>query len=206
MRELYRKPADITGLLLAGGRSRRMGGRDKGLLLLNGKPLAAWSLERLRFQVDSIIVSANRNIDEYQSLLKAPIISDKMGEYSGPLAGIASGLSEITTPWMVTAPCDSPFVAEDYVSRLFKQVSEKEVQIAVAHDGERLQPVFMMINLNIREKLEKYLDKGGRKIDAWLSEVPWVSVDFSDKTEMFLNLNTPEDLKEIEIYLTGETT
>ena len=184
----------VTGLLLAGGQARRMGGNDKGLLPLNGRPLAAWGLERLAPQVDEALISANRNQAQYEKL-GASVISDSIDGFVGPLAGFVSGLQQAKNQWIVTAPCDSPFLAEDYVERMIATMSKQSVDAVVAHDGNRLQPVFILINCRLREGLFQFLESDQRKIDLWLDQTNWCMTDFSDCPDMFLNANTPEELE-----------
>ena len=184
----------VTGLLLAGGRARRMGGNDKGLLPLNGRPLAAWGLERLAPQVDELLISANRNQAQYEEL-GAAVISDSIDGFVGPLAGFVAGLQQAKNQWVVTAPCDSPFLAEDYVERMIATMSKQSVDAVVAHDGNRLQPVFILINCRLREGLFQFLESDQRKIDLWLGQTNWCMTDFSDCPDMFLNANTPEELE-----------
>ena len=184
----------VTGLLLAGGRARRMGGNDKGLLPLNGRPLAAWGLERLAPQVDELLISANRNQAQYEKL-GASVISDSIDGFVGPLAGFVAGLQHAKNQWVVTAPCDSPFLAEDYVERMIATMSEQSVDAVVAHDGNRLQPVFILINCRLQEGLFQFLESNQRKIDLWLDQTKWCVTDFSDSPDMFLNANTPEELE-----------
>jgi len=184
----------VTGLLLAGGQARRMGGNDKGLLPLNGRPLAAWGLERLAPQVDEVLISANRNQAQYEKL-GAAVISDSIDGFVGPLAGFVAGLQQAKNQWVVTAPCDSPFLAEDYVARMIATMSEQSVDAVVAHDGNRLQPVFILINCRLQEGLFHFLESGQRKIDLWLDQTEWCVTDFSDCPDMFLNANTPEELE-----------
>ena len=103
---------DITGLVLAGGMGRRMDSRDKGLIAFRGKPMVAHVIERLAPQVGSLIINANRNLDQYGGL-GYPVVSDEVSGYAGPLAGLHAGLRACTTPLIVTAPCDSPFLPTD---------------------------------------------------------------------------------------------
>ncbi len=192
----------ITGLLLAGGRARRMGGEDKGLLPLAGQPLAAWALKSLSVQVGHLLISANRNHQRYREL-GAEVVSDTLGDFSGPLAGFAAGLGQIQTPWLVTVPCDSPLVVLDYVSRLWAAIEPGGIDAVVAHDGNRLQPVFSLLRRGVLGDLEAFLDLGERKIDLWLERLSWRIVDFSDAPDMFLNVNTPEDLARVEARITA---
>ena len=193
----------VSGLLLAGGQARRMGGADKGLLTLGGRPLVAWGLERLAGQVSEVMISANRNQADYRQL-GVPVISDSVSGYAGPLAGLASGLGQISHDWILSAPCDSPLLADDYAVRMWTAAAPGGLDAVVAHDGERLQPVFMMLSRQSRSGLEGFLAGGGRKIDLWLEQIPHARVDFSDRQEMFLNVNTPEDLEDMESRIAND--
>jgi molybdopterin-guanine dinucleotide biosynthesis protein A len=152
--------------------------------------------------VDHLLISANRNHERYREL-GAEVISDTIGDFSGPLAGFAAGLAQIRTPWLVTAPCDSPLVVPDYVSRLWAAIEPGGIDAVVAHDGNRLQPVFSLLRRGVLGDLEDFLDLGERKIDLWLERLSWRIVDFSDSPDMFLNVNTPEDLARVEARITA---
>lgn len=195
--------SEVSGLLLAGGQARRMGGADKGLLMLGGRPLVAWGLQRLAAQVGEVMISANRNHTHYEKL-GVPVISDSLSGYAGPLAGMVAGLGKASRGWVLNAPCDSPLLAKDYAARMYAAGESGEFDVVVAHDGKRLQPVFMMLNRQSQPSLEGFLAGGGRKIDLWLGDVSHVKVDFSDHEEMFLNVNTPEDLEEMESRIAGD--
>ena len=150
----------VTGLVLAGGRARRMAGRDKGLIELGGRPMAHWVVQRLVPQTASVMISANRNFDRYSNL-GFEVIRDVDDGFLGPLAGISAGLTRSTTPWLVTVPCDSPLLVTDLVVRLAAAVPENGSGIAVAHDGNRLQPVFSLIHRDLAPDLVDFLRAGG---------------------------------------------
>jgi molybdenum cofactor guanylyltransferase len=192
----------ITGLVLAGGRALRMGGSDKGLVDLAGKPMVAWVIDCLREQVDELIINANRNQDVYGAMGYS-VVADRSGDFQGPLAGMASGIQAATGEWLLTAPCDSPLVSPLLAQRMW-QACERGAEIAVAHDGERLQPVFAMIRCNLLESLQAYLDSGGRKIDRWYREHAMQEVDFSDCQDTFLNINEPADREQLEARLAAQ--
>lgn len=192
--------ADITAVILAGGRATRMGGTDKGLVTLNNRAMIEYVIETLRPQAGTLLINANRNLDIYRRY-GCPVISDDLEGYHGPLAGIASAMRAAGTDLLLVTPCDSPFLPDDLVRRLFDQMLENHADISVAHNGKRMQPVFALINTGLRDSLRDYLDKGGRKIDLWYNQHTMVSVDFADKPETFLNINTPEDILEIESRL-----
>ena len=190
----------VTGLVLAGGRARRMAGQDKGLIELAGRPMVHWVVQRLVPQTASVLISANRNFERYADM-GFEIIRDVDDDFLGPLAGMSAGLTRSATPWLVTVPCDSPLLVADLVVRLSAAIPEKGIGIAVAHDGNRLQPVFSLIHRDLASDLVDFLHSGGRKIDLWLDRHVWARVDFSDHPDMFLNINTPEELAELEKQL-----
>ena len=187
---------DITGLILAGGRARRMGGVDKGLVILGGKPLVAHVVQRLAPQVEQIIISANRNLSEYRNWADT-VVKDSIGVYDGPLAGMASGIEVSTTDYVLTTPCDSPLLALDLANRMYGELTSTKAKVAVATDGKRLQPVFMLIHRSLLTSMVAFLQSGERKIDKWFDQHKVTVVDFSDEPETFININTLEEKEEL---------
>ena len=184
---------DVTALVLAGGRGQRMGGTDKGLIELSGKPMIEHILERLEPQCDHIIINANRNVDRY-AVYGHPVLRDSLGDYQGPLAGFSTGLKHAKTPFIMTLPCDAPDLPADLVERMLTTMNERQADIAVAHDGERMQPVYALIRTALHGNLGQFLDSGDRKIDRWYALNNTVTVDFSDVRDIFRNVNTPEQI------------
>lgn len=184
---------NVTGIVLAGGMGRRMGGLDKGLLPFQGKPMVAHVLERLRPQVAEILVNANREIDAYAQF-GFPVIPDAIGGYAGPLAGLHCGLSAAHHPLAVTVPCDSPFLPLDLVARLHAALQQNDADLAVARTGNQPHPVFCLCRTSVLPNLTQFLAGGGRKIDAWYASLNTVEVAFDDEAEAFANINTPEEL------------
>ena len=186
--------SDVTGVILAGGQARRMGGQDKGLVMLDGKPMVEIIIDVLKPQTAKLLINANRNHDHY-SQYGLELVADELSGYCGPLAGMASALKTINTDYMVTAPCDSPFIPIDLVQRLADALENKSTEISVAHDGERIQPVFCMLKKTLIQSLTDYLAAGERKIDRWFKQHDFAIADFSDKPETFDNINTHEDVE-----------
>lgn len=184
---------NVTGIVLAGGMGRRMGGMNKGLLPFQGKPMVAHVLERLRPQVAEILVNANREIDAYAQF-GFPVIPDAIGGYAGPLAGLHCGLSAAHYPLAVTVPCDSPFLPLDLVERLHAALQQNDADLAVARTGDQPHPVFCLCRTSVLPNLTQFLAGGGRKIDAWYANLNTVEVAFDDEAEAFANINTPEEL------------
>lgn len=192
---------EVTGVILAGGKARRMGGLDKGLVDVNDRPMIDWVIEALRPQVAGILVNANRNRDEY-ARFGCPVIDDGDLDFRGPLAGFASGMQAAGTPYIVVVPCDSPLISDDLVQRLHAALTAAGSRIAVAHDGERLQPVFALLDRSLFTDLAAYLDAGGRKIDRWYDRHGYAIADFSDAVDTFANVNAPADRAALEQELT----
>jgi molybdenum cofactor guanylyltransferase len=183
---------DITAVILAGGQGRRMGGEDKGLLEIDGRPLAAILIEQLERQGVDIVINANRNHERYRRF-GYRVISDQLQDYQGPLAGFASAMTAVDSAWILTLPCDGPLLADDYVARFVEAAAREQAPVLVADDGERLQPVHALISTDLLPSLNRFLDSGDRKIDRWYALHNYARVDFSDCADMFRNINTPDD-------------
>ncbi len=188
---------DVTAVILAGGQARRMGGQDKGLIEVSGKAMIEYVIAALQPQLDKIIINANRNLDSYSQYGK-PLVADDGDGFNGPLAGMASCMKAIDTDYMITVPCDAPRLPDDFVARMFTVLQDEQADISVADNGERIQPVFALLKCTLQDSLIAYLDSGGRKIDHWYRQHAMVTVDFSDKPDTFINVNTLEDLRNIE--------
>jgi molybdopterin-guanine dinucleotide biosynthesis protein A len=193
-------PEQVTGLILAGGRATRMGGMDKGLVPIGGRPMIAWVIDALQPQVAEVLINANRNHDCYGEF-GSKVIDDGDGEFRGPLAGMASGMRAAAAPWLAVVPCDSPLIHGALVARLYEAAVSSGSRIAAAHDGERLQPVFALLACDLLDDLTGYLDDGERKIDRWYARHRFESVDCSDMAESFANINAPEDKRLLEAAL-----
>ena len=187
-------PEQITGLVLAGGLGRRMGGVDKGLSLLDGEPLVEHIIRRLAPQVGQLIINANQNHDIYAGF-GYPVVGDRIEGHAGPLAGLEAGLAACTTPYLLTVPCDSPFLPADLVSRLAACLTAHKASIAVARTGEQLHPVFSLIRSDELPELQAFINAGGRRMEAWLRRLCWAPCPFDDCPEAFANINTPDELR-----------
>ena len=190
----------VTGLILAGGQASRMGGEDKGLILLNDKPLVMHVLERLMPQVHRTVISCNRNHEQY-SRFGCPLITDELRplseppSFNGPLAGIIAGMREIDTPYTLIVPCDCPALPLDLQTKLFAGLTSENKDIAVPFDGDRRQPLFLLIKTQLLSTLQEYYEQGGRSIRVWLNGESITDVSFSNETGSFTNLNTQKELR-----------
>lgn len=187
----------ITGLILAGGRGTRMGSIDKGLQLLDGLPMVAHVIQRLTPQVGHLMISANQNLEAYRQF-GLPVLPDEITGFAGPLAGLQTGLRHVQTPYLVTAPCDGPFLPEDIVARLWKGMEDQNADVAIAVTGEsesrRAQPVYCLLKTSLQPQLERYLESGKRKMDGWYAPLKVAEVLFKDEIS-FRNINTLEELQ-----------
>lgn len=174
-----------------------MGGVDKGLQDFRGKRLVDHVFERLAPQVGGIIINANQNHDAYGTF-GVRVVSDAIGEYAGPLAGLHAGLSVSQRPYLATAPCDSPFLPGDLVARLYAGLKSAGADLAVAKTGKWQQPVFCIVRRDVLDHLTAFLEAGGRKVDAWYATLRVAEVAFDDEAEAFSNINTNDELKALE--------
>jgi len=205
----YMNDLSMTGLILAGGRGARMGGIDKGLQNFNGTPLTLHTLMRLQMQtsepLSQIMVVANRNLSAYESF-GVQVWPDSTDGFAGPLAGFLTGLERCETDLLLTVPCDSPLFPLNLVQRLLDTLISEQADIAVAaakeEDGTvRAQPVFCLMRVILLESLVKFMQSGGRKIDAWtaLHKTVLVPFDTADvDPRAFFNANTLEELHRLE--------
>jgi molybdenum cofactor guanylyltransferase len=186
--------SSVTGLILAGGKGSRMGGIDKGLQAFRGKRLVDHVYERLAPQVGGVIINANQNQEAYRTF-GVRVVSDAIGGFAGPLAGMHAGLSVSKRPFLASVPCDSPFLAVDLIERLYARIDETGAELAVAKTGDQPHPVFSLMRRGVLDHLADFLKEGGRKIDAWYATLHVVEVAFDDEAEAFSNINTREELQ-----------
>ncbi|MBW9460733.1 molybdenum cofactor guanylyltransferase MobA [Kluyvera sp. EC_51] len=181
----------ITGVVLAGGKASRMGGQDKGLMLLNGKPLWQHVVDCLLPQVNEVVISANRNLDIYRQS-GFPVIADTLSGFPGPLAGLLSVMQQTSGEWFLFCPCDTPFIPDNLVERLVDQ--RQNAPVVWVHDGDRDHPAVALAHRSLAPQIVDYLASGERRVMVFMRQVGGHSVNFSDTKEAFRNMNTPEDL------------
>lgn len=198
------KPAPATkinGLILAGGRARRMGGQDKGLLLLAGTSLVERCIATLSPHVQQLFISANRHIAQYEQF-GFPVLQDTSSDYDGPLAGLQRALEMSPEMPVIVMPCDAPLLSEalalQLLERLENAYQQNDFVAAIPHDGTRLQPLFGLYAPSTLQSLKKYLGSGQRKVETWVTSLAHVVVDCSGLSEAFMNINTEEDLNRAE--------
>ncbi|MES2583575.1 MAG: molybdenum cofactor guanylyltransferase MobA [Pseudomonadota bacterium] len=189
----------ITGLVLAGGRGSRMGSVDKGLVHLDGQAMVQHVITRLRPQVQGLLISANQNTHAYAAF-GVPVWPDAMPGFAGPLAGLQTGLAHCETPYLVTAPCDSPYLPADLVERLAHALVSADAELAVAVTGagdtRQPHPVFCLMKTSVLPHLNQYLEGGGRKFERWYATLRVTEVHFADDAA-FRNINTLAELRQL---------
>jgi len=183
----------ITGLILAGGRSSRMDGHDKGLLKLHGRAMIEHVIDKLKPQVKQILISANRHLDDYQKF-GYEVLVDDYDDYRGPLAGMSRGLSNSKSEYLLTVPCDGPLLPMDLASRMLDYAQKKKAKAVLAFDGQYKQPTYNLIHKDLLAHLNHSLENNEHKLGKWLMDNGALKLDFSDQKSAFLNVNTPDDL------------
>jgi molybdenum cofactor guanylyltransferase len=199
--------SDTLGLFLAGGRGTRMGGVDKASIRLGNETLIERGIARARPQVNELLINANGDVARFAHF-GLPVISDSIGGFLGPLAGILSGLEWMRAnrprlSWLATFACDCPFFPRDMVEKLLQGAEAERALVAIAASGERHHPVFAIWNAALPVSSQGVLDgQGSRKMDDFVARFPNTRVIFpSDPIDPFFNINTPADLAHAETLL-----
>ena len=187
----------VAGVILAGGRARRMNNQDKGLMKFKGRPMVSYALAALAPVVDYVFINANRNIDQYRQF-GCPVISDQTDSFDGPLAGVLTAMIHADADILVVLPCDSPLIKTEHLQKLLSTRAENNADVAVAFDGLRIHPVFFAVKTALQDSLQDYLAGDQRKVAAWLAQQNFVKVDFSREPEIFSNINTLAELSALE--------
>ncbi len=182
---------EITVVVLAGGKASRMDGEDKGLIVFRELPLIAHVVNVVKPKVSQILISANRNIEEYANFGK--VIRDDLKGFQGPLAGISKALKVCSTPYLLVLPCDSPLVDASLIDSLIEKMEVSKVDICVAHDGSIMHATFALMKTKLEKSLEEFLEEGGRKMALWYRQQSLERIDVSSHLEVLTNINRPED-------------
>lgn len=180
----------ITGIVLAGGQGRRMGGSDKGLIDLAGTTLVGRVVERIAPQVTQVIINANRHRERYEAF-GHPVTADLFTGSAGPLAGFHAGLRAASTPLVLMVPCDTPALPDTLVDRLYSSL-QNDIDIVFARDAQRAHPTVVLMKRHLTDDLERFLNEGGRKINHWYARHSHKACHF-DEADAFININTPSD-------------
>ncbi|PPD04978.1 MAG: molybdenum cofactor guanylyltransferase [Methylobacter sp.] len=183
----------VAGVILAGGLARRMGGKDKGLLLYNGQPMIAYAINAMAQVVEQLAINANRNLEQYREF-GYPVINDLTGSFDGPLAGVLAAMTQLDTEILLTLPCDTPLIEAGHLQTLLTRFIETDAQVVAGFDGSRMQPTMLAVSTGLRGSLQSYLSEGGRKVETWLNRHSLQLADFSREPGIFANINTPDEL------------
>lgn len=160
----------LCGVILAGGRGRRMGGEDKGLVVYQGQPLIEHVLQRLQPQLKQLTININRNQAHYQRY-KLPLFGDLWADFRGPLAGIASAFGQCNADYLLFCPCDTPQLPDDLVARLIETINKQpRSQLAVVESPRGLQPLFCLMHRSLESSLLAYLNSGERRVQVWMRQ------------------------------------
>ncbi len=189
MKKISKK--EITVVVLAGGKASRMDGEDKGLIVFRELPLIAHVVNVVKPKVSQILISANRNIEEYANFGK--VIRDDLKGFQGPLAGISKALKVCSTPYLLVLPCDSPLVDASLIDSLIEKMEVSQADICVAHDGSIMHATFALMKTKLEKSLEEFLEEGGRKMALWYRQQSLERIDVSSHLEVLTNINRPED-------------
>ncbi|MCF1427098.1 MAG: molybdenum cofactor guanylyltransferase [Shewanella sp.] len=188
--------SQVEAVILAGGRARRMGGEDKGLVELKSQPMIHYAIERLQPQVAGLMINANRNQNAYAAF-GFPVFGDEQEGFHGPLAGMVSALKRTKAQYLLTAPCDCPLLPTDLAARMVNALETAGADLAVATDGEREQPVVLLLKPELLNSMQAFLDAGERKIDLWYAQHKVATANFADQPMGFVNVNTPEQKQQL---------
>lgn len=187
----------ISGVILAGGKGRRMGGVDKGLVEFLGKPMVSHVIDKLRPQVDELFINANRETERYQSFA-LPVFADDFPDFAGPLAGLHKALTVANSQYVLTVPCDTPLLPRTLAARLMNGLIAHDADIAIAKTGMQAHPVFCLCRKSLLPSLDRFLREGGRKVADWQAQLEIVEIQFDDVAMAFSNINTPDELTSLE--------
>ena len=187
-------PDEVTGIVLCGGRGRRLGGVDKPLMPVGDARLLDHVLARIRPQVSRVILSVTAKTDAYRAF-NCELVADE-NAHQGPLGGLVSAFKALTTDWALTVPGDAPGTSPQLVRRLAEDASKQGA--AVAHDGQRRQNLTMLLHRDKAASMTRYFEGGGRAVHRWLDMNAVIATDLSDLAASFVNVNTPADLEASE--------
>lgn len=192
----------LTGAIIAGGRGERLGGIDKALMSFNGRPQLANVIERLRPQVDRLILVSNRPAETYAAF-GLPVVADHWPDYRGPLAGVHAALQTCGQGDVLCAPVDAVHLPPDLVSRLLTARQQAGAEAACVHDGDGLQPVCCLLPASWAASAQEALSSGQYALHRWLTGRGVAPADFSDWPRWAWSVNTAEELKEAESNVSG---
>ena len=187
----------VSGVILAGGLARRFQGEDKGLINLLRRPLAAWVAERMVGHAAEVLINANRNLAKYAAIGHT-VVPDYLPDHPGPLAGLLSAARTAQHEWLLSVPCDTPFLPLDLVMQLYDHAMAANVRLARAADETGTHFAIMLVHRELIPDLAEFVREGGRQVQAWQARHASETIFFGDDPYAFLNVNTPDDLRKAE--------
>jgi len=179
----------VSCIILAGGKSARFDGHDKGLVKLGDKPLVSHVIDRVQAQLDDVVISANRNLAAYKRYTSL-VIADNTSPYQGPLAGISAALPKCNHEWVLVVPCDMPFLPENLIAKLHDGIQNQDLSIAKVDNQLQLA---LLMNKSLLESVRTALANGENKFMHWVSSQHHAVVEFSDR-HGFANINSVAEL------------
>lgn len=188
---------NVSIIVLSGGQGRRFGNVDKGLVRWQGKPLIQHVIDRLRPQSDQILISCNRNLVAYQAL-ELELFTDQDEHFLGPLAGVQAAATAVIHPWCLLCPNDIPLLPNDLVGKLLASLISQQAEVAYPVCGSRHHFLPAMVRSAVLPGVASYLKNGGRSLHGWYKKLNACSVEFSDQSNQFVNINNPLTLAELE--------
>lgn len=189
-------PDNVAVCILAGGKGSRLGGVDKGLFIVSGKPLIEYCIERMQKQVDNITINANRNLEKYRAY-NLNVITDLSSDSIGPLGGIQVALEKINSDFICFVPCDCPSIPFNLTQNLYEPHVNNDYDLSIAFVEGKYQPTFFMARKTLKSSLGKFIDLGGRKIMHWIKQTNFKKVEFTNPKD-FINLNSKNDIQDFK--------
>jgi molybdopterin-guanine dinucleotide biosynthesis protein A len=185
----------FAAVILAGGEGRRMDGEDKGLVLFQRRPMISWTLDKVSPLVNEVLISCNRNSDQYKSF-DVEVVSDKESGFLGPLAGVQAALNELSErhSHLVILPCDTPLVSDHLLRRLIEQSMESPQDIIYLNEAGRAHFLHAIIPTQYADNLNASLDEGVRAVYRWYKQYPITEIDTSPYTHTLININQQSQL------------
>ena len=183
----------VTVVILAGGQSKRMQVQNKATVLFEGKPLITHVIDRMKTQAKHTVINTHRNQKDFE-IFHLPLIDDILDIQEGPLLGILTSLQAIKTDWIQFVPCDTPYLPNDLIAILMKEVEAEKTLVAVPETSGGLQSTCLLCHSSTLNNLQIFFNQGGRKIEDWIRQLAFSIVQFNDESQ-FLNVNTQEELK-----------
>ena len=183
----------VTVVILAGGQSKRMQVQNKATVLFEGKPLITHVIDRMKTQAKHTVINTHRNQKDFE-IFNLPLIDDILDIQEGPLLGILTSLQAIKTDWIQFVPCDTPYLPNDLIAILMKEVEAEKTLVAVPETSDGFQSTCLLCHSSTLNNLQIFFNQGGRKIEDWIRQLAFSIVQFNDESQ-FLNVNTQEELK-----------